>query len=431
MSQTIYRQAKRIIPGGTQLLSKRPEMFSPDNWPAYYKAAKGAEIWDVNDRKFLDMSIMAVGACILGYADSDVDDAVIAAIKNGVNSSLNCTEEVSLAERLIELHPWFGGVRYCRSGGEAMSIAVRIGRAYSNRDVVLFSGYHGWCDWYLAANLADDKALDGQLMPGLSPSGVPRGLAGSSAPFDITNIDSLVEAIESRSGEVGVVVLEPARGVAVSEECLKNIRSVCDEHNIVLIYDEITSGFRLCPGGMHRQHSVHPDIAVLAKSIANGYPMAVVMGTEKVMSAAQDTFISSTNWTDRTGPVAALATIEKYTKTSTEVWIAERGNQVKNLWLSEASECGIEIEVSGIASLPAFSFGGKLAPHLNALFVSLMLENNILGFRQFKPSLAHTSSCVEHYGEVLRDVFTQIRGLSTRKILQVEPAHTGFHRLTK
>lgn len=430
MSQTIYRQAKRIIPGGTQLLSKRPEMFSPDNWPAYYKAAKGTEIWDVNDRKFLDMSIMAVGACILGYADSDVDDAVITAIKNGVNSSLNCTEEVSLAERLIELHPWFGGIRYCRSGGEAMSIAVRIGRAHSNRDVVLFSGYHGWCDWYLAANLADDKALDGQLMPGLSPSGVPRGLAGSSAPFDIANIESLVEAIESRAGEVGVVVLEPARGVAVSEECLKNIRSVCDEHNIVLIYDEITSGFRLCPGGMHRQHSVHPDIAVLAKSIANGYPMAVVMGTEKVMSAAQDTFISSTNWTDRTGPVAALATIEKYIKTSTDVWIAERGNQVKNLWLSEASECGIEIEVSGIASLPAFSFGGELAPHLNALFVSLMLENNILGFRQFKPSLAHTSSSVEYYGEVLHDVFTQIRGLSKRKILQIEPAHTGFHRLT-
>ena len=144
----LYNRAKRLIPGGTQLLSKRPEMFAPDIWPAYYSKAKGCRVWDLDGREFIDMSIMAVGACILGYADDDVDNAVIEAVRNGVNSSLNCTEEVVLAEALLDLHPWFDMVRYARSGGEAMSIAVRIARAKTKRDTVLFSGYHGWTDWY-------------------------------------------------------------------------------------------------------------------------------------------------------------------------------------------------------------------------------------------------------------------------------------------
>ena len=172
----LYRKAKTLIPGGTQLLSKRPEMFAPDIWPAYYSKAKGCRVWDLDGREYIDMSIMAVGACILGYADEDVDAAVIDSIYKGVNSSLNCPEEVELAEALIDLHPWFDMVRYARSGGEALSIAVRIARAKTKRDTVLFSGYHGWTDWYLAANLANKSGLDGQLMPGLEPNGVPRGL---------------------------------------------------------------------------------------------------------------------------------------------------------------------------------------------------------------------------------------------------------------
>ena len=189
----LYREAKGLIPGGTQLVSKCPEMFAPEVWPAYFSKAKGCRVWDLDGREFIDMSIMSVGACILGYADDEVDDAVCEAIRKGVNSSLNCPEEVALAKALIELHPWFGMARFCRSGGEAMSMAIRIARAHAKRDVVLFSGYHGWTDWYLAANLADERGLDGQLMPGLEPNGVPRGLAGTAIPFDANSIESLRE----------------------------------------------------------------------------------------------------------------------------------------------------------------------------------------------------------------------------------------------
>ena len=145
-----YKQAKSLIPGGTQLLSKRPEMFAPDVWPSYYEKSKGVHLWDLDGRQFLDMSIMSVGASILGYDNDYVDDAVIDSIKNGSASSLNCVEEIELAENLIDLHPWFSMVRYARSGGESMSVAVRIARAHTGKENILFSGYHGWGDWYLA-----------------------------------------------------------------------------------------------------------------------------------------------------------------------------------------------------------------------------------------------------------------------------------------
>ena len=158
-SRQLQDRARARIPGMTQLLSKRPDMFSYGVWPGYYESAKGARIRDVDGREYLDMSIAGIGACVLGYADDEVDDAVRAAISKGVASSLNCPEEVELADLLCALHPWAGMVRYTRSGGEAMAMAVRLARAHTRRDVVAFCGYHGWMDWYLAANLAGDSAL--------------------------------------------------------------------------------------------------------------------------------------------------------------------------------------------------------------------------------------------------------------------------------
>ena len=158
--QQLYRKAKVRIPGGTQLLSKRPEMILPEQWPSYYSRVKGVEVWDLDGNKFIDMSHNGVGTCILGAADDDVDAAVKDVIENGTMSTLNCPEEIELAELLCELHPWAEMVRYARCGGEAMTIAVRIARAITRRDRIAFCGYHGWHDLYLAANLSEENALD-------------------------------------------------------------------------------------------------------------------------------------------------------------------------------------------------------------------------------------------------------------------------------
>jgi len=178
-----WQKAKKIIPGGNQLLSKRAEMFLPDSWPAYYKKAKGCEIWDLDNNHYYDFSIMGIGTCSLGYANSDITQAVTESIQDGSMSSLNSIEEVRLAEELLALHPWAGGVRFARTGGEACAIAVRIARSYAGRDKIAFCGYHGWHDWYLASNLADENNLTQQLLPGLTPSGVPNNLTGSALPF--------------------------------------------------------------------------------------------------------------------------------------------------------------------------------------------------------------------------------------------------------
>ena len=427
----LYKRAKALIPGGTQLLSKRPEMFAPEVWPAYYSKAKGCRVWDLDGREFIDMSIMAVGACILGYADEDVDAAVVESIHKGVNSSLNCPEEVELAEALMELHPWFDMVRYARGGGEALSIAVRIARAKTKRDTVLFSGYHGWTDWYLAANLADESGLDGQLMPGLEPSGVPRGLAGTAIPFHFNDIDSLRETIRGKESEIAAIIIEPARGEDAPGEYLQTLREISSEIGAVLIYDEITSAYRMCAGGVHRRYGIYPDIAVFAKSMANGYAMAAILGTEEVMQAAQSTFGSSANWTERIGPTAALATLKKYQETQTDKHIISIGNKTQQIWRDAALKASLQVDVTGLPTLSAFGFKSDKSMELNTRFSIEMLQRGFLGFRQFKPSLAHGDAELNKYKNAVEDVFLLLSKLPNDEIISSPVAHTGLHRLTK
>lgn len=426
----LYRRAKALFPGGTQLLSKRPEMFAPDAWPAYYSRAKGVHVWDMDGQKYLDMSIMGIGSAILGYADDEVDGKVIEAIRHGVCSSLNSHEEVALAEALVKLHPWSQQVRFARSGGEAMSVAVRIARAATKRDTIYFSGYHGWTDWYLAANLSSAEALDGQLMPGLEPNGVPRHLQGSSLPFSLTDIDTLKKEIRGKEKQIAAFVLEPARGEHPPLEALKAIRSLASEIGAVLIFDEITSGFRMGAGGIHLTYGVNPDLAVFAKAMANGYAMSAIVGVEKVMQAAQTTFISSTNWTERVGPVAALATLEKYQREAVAEKIVATGKEVKAIWQRNAQKHKLDLKITGIPSLPVFAFQGAEGVTLNTIFTTEMLKVGILGYRVFKPALAHRPEHLAAYEKAVDEIF----GLIAKKgagALEGRPAHTGFARLTK
>ncbi len=428
--QLLYKKAKSLIPGGTQLLSKRPEMFAPDVWPAYFSRSKGTRVWDLDGKEYIDMGIMGIGAAILGYADDDVDEAVIASINIGVCSTLNCPEEVWLAEALVEIHPWADMVRYTRSGGEAMAVAVRIARASTKRDLVLFSGYHGWSDWYLAANLARDEALDGQLMAGLQPAGVPRGLEGTAVPFQLTDIEELKEKIKGRENQVAAIIIEPARGEEAPKAALQALRDFASEIGAVLIFDEITSGFRMNLGGIHLRYQVDPDIAVFAKCLGNGYAIAAVVGREKIMQAAQTTFISSTNWTERIGPTAALATIRKYKEKGVAEQIISTGNSVKAIWKAMAEKHRLSLTVTGLPTLASFSFQDSESQSLNTIFTIEMLKLGFLGFRQFKPSLAHSSADVAAYSKAVDEVFSLISKNGVA-LLTSPPAHQGFRRLTK
>lgn len=434
IGQRLYAKARTRIPGGTQLLSKRPEMFLPELWPSYYSRAQGVEVWDLDGNKYLDMSYNGIGACILGAADPEVDAMVKESINKGSMSTLNCPEEVELADLLCELHPWAEMVRYCRAGGEAMALAVRIARAKTRRDKIAFCGYHGWHDWYLAANLAEADTLSGHLLAGLDPTGVPRGLMGTALPFRYNRIDELEEIVRCWPNELAAIVMEPIRDHDPDPGFLQRVREIATESGAVLIFDEITAGFRLNTGGAHLLYQITPDMAVFAKGMSNGYPMAAIIGTSEVMQAAQNTFISSTYWTERIGPTAALATIRKHRRDEVHKHLIRIGELVQTGWLAIAESVGLKIEVGGIYPLSHFSIAAENAQAVHTLFTQLMLERGFLATKGFYATYAHQDEHVQEYLETAESVFKKIAGILEKGLLaetlRGPVAHTGFQRLT-
>lgn len=436
--QDLYRRAKRLIPGGTQLLSKRPEMFLPDNWPAYYRSAKGTLVQDLDGAQYTDMTTSGVGSCPLGYADEDVNAAVIQAVRDGSMATLNCPEEVELAELLCELHPWAQMCRFARTGGESMAIAIRIARARTRRSVVAVCGYHGWADWYLAANRTAGDALgeEGLLLPGLDPDGVPEELAGTTVTFKHNDLDALGAIVREHAGRLAAIVCEPQRGERPKPGFLEGVRELADQVGAVLVFDEISSGLRLTAGGVHLLYDVEPDIAVFAKAIGNGFPIGAVIGVAEVMEAAQSTFVSSTYWTERIGPTAALATLRKFAAIDGPRRLVEAGRRVQEIWSQAGAASGLEVAV-GHPDMPPFShleFRHEQAQAARTLYCQLMLERGYLDNGNFYATCAHSEEVLARYSEAVADVFSRLaEAVRTGRVgdaLKGPVAHTGFARLT-
>ena len=435
-SQALYRRAKALIPGGTQLLSKRPELFAPGQWPAYYREAHGCEVVDLDGRRYLDMSSAGIGACLLGYADPDVIAAVMARVKAGSMCTLNPPDEVELAELLITLHPWAQNVRFGRAGGEAMVIAVRIARASTGRNLIAFCGYHGWHDWYLAANrqrVGDENRLKGHLLDGLSPHGVPMQLADTAFPFTFNQLDALQAIVARHGADLAAVVMEPRRSVDPEPGFLEGVRELCGRSGAVLVFDEITAGWRMALGGAHLKYGVDPDIAVFAKALGNGHPMAAVIGRQRVMQAAQDSFISSTYWTEAVGPAAALATIRKMQSVDLSAHVAKIGAQLRSGLETIAQRHGVPLALSGHPSLTAVGFDHPDSLALQTLLTVRMLDHGILTGPVFYPTLAHTQRHVETYLRAAEPIFAELsQAISAGDIAQRIGGpirHSGFSRL--
>ena len=431
-SLKLQKKAKNLIPGMTQLLSKRPDLFSEGVWPAYFERAEGCKVWDIDGNEYTDMSIGGIGANVLGYADEDVNNAVIDALKKGNSSSLNCPEEVELAEVLCEIHPWASKVRFARTGGEAMAIAVRIARTYSKKDKVAFCGYHGWHDWYLAANVGTENALGEHLIPGLEPNGVPKALAGTALPFRYNQLDELETIVKEHGDELGVIVMEPIRNIEPTREFIDGVRAIADKTNAVLIIDEISAGFRYNTGGAHLVFGIKPDIAVFSKALGNGYPIAAIIGRDDVMDAAQQTFISSTYWTERIGPVAALATIKKHKENNVGKHLIKLGHMVMSGWEKLAGKHGLKIDIGGMPQMSHFSFECESSAIIKAYFIQKMLNKGFLASTVFYVMYSHSEKNVEDYLSEIDTVFGDISSKSLKEIksrLIGKPSISGFKRL--
>ena len=437
-TQAVYQHAKQLIPGGTGLLSKRPEQMAPELWPAYFKQAKGCEITDLDGRKWMDFSTNGIGACLLGFNDEDVTEAVIKTIRDGNFSTLNPPEEVELAERLCAIHPWASCARFMRCGGETAAAAIRIARAVTGRSKVVISGYHGWQDWYLAANLENDCALGEMWLNGLSPYGVPKELAKTTFPCMHGDFERLKSLIDAYGDEIAAVIAEPCRHELPEAGFLETLRTLCDTHGIVLIFDEITIGWRYCFGGSHLMFGVNPDMAIFSKALGNGHPIGAIICNERCRDGIEKAFLSSTYWTERTGPAAALASIAKMERTKVSDHVRKMGERIMQLWHDAAEEVHLPLVLtSRFGCLASFAFNCPEANAVRTLYTQMMLDHDILAGVAVYPTLAHGEAEFQRFSMAVKDTFAKIAPIvasgpeAVKAALRAPEAHCGFQRLLK
>jgi len=431
----LQNYAHNIIPGLSGILGKRPEMYLPGGkWPTYYSKSKGINIWDLNGKKYLDFTMLGVGSCVFGYADNDINKVAIKVINGGPLTTLNPIEEVELAELLIDIHPWAQQVKYARTGGEIMSMAVRIARAATGKTKILFCGYHGWHDWYLASNLSKKDSLKDHLLPGLEPNGVPYEMTGSAIPFKFNDWSDLDKVIRKNIASSAAVIIEPARDRIVDKKFIKEIRKLCSKNKTVLIFDEITSAWRNDTSGIHKEIGVNPDMAAFGKTISNGVAMAALIGKREIMENATKTFISSTNWSERLGPATAVAFIKKHKKINAGKILKKKGDEIREIWKNAAKLSGLDLKISGIKPLSSFKIIHEDWPLIITYFIQEMLKFGILGSDRCYANICQDHKNLKKYEIACNEVFLKIsKHLLNGNIkdkLEGPVKQMGFYRLT-
>lgn len=436
-SMVLYQRALQLIPGGTQLVSRRPTRYANGVSPIFAARAQGARFWDVDGNEYIDW-VSGIGAIILGYCDPVVDEAVRRQIATGTMYSINHELEIELAEELTRTIPCAEMVRYAKCGGEACAIAVRIARGVTGRDKVLFCGYHGWHDWYLAANLAAEANLNAHLFPGIEPIGVPQALAGTALPFPYGNLAALGELLDVHKGQVAAVMMEPMRSELPPAGYLQGVKKLCTEHGAVLIFDEVSSGFRIRLGGVQEFLDVTPDMAVFAKAISNGYPMAAVVGRREVMEPAGRMFISSTYWSDTIGLRAALTNIQELRRRNVPAYLERIGTELQNRLNAAAADTGLKVHCGGLSVHPSLTFqtdDAVLKNKLSTLFIQEMAKRGCHGYTSFYLNAAQGPAEIEQTVAAAREVFALLHAGWTKgtldQLLECDLQQDAFRRLVR
>ncbi len=423
----IYKKAKKIIPSGTMLYSKKAELHSPDYWPAYYEKSKGCYVWGIDNKKYIDM-MFAVGTNTLGYCNQKIDKKIISTIKKGNMTSLNNDDEVKLAKTLINIHPWSEQARFFRGGGEANSAAIRVARASTNKKNIAFCGYHGWHDWYLSSNHNNRKNLDNHLMTNLKSYGVPIELKNSCYPFLYNDFENLKKIVKEK--KIGIIIMEVRRNLEPKENFLQKVRSLCNKNKIILIFDECTSGFRENLGGLHLTYKINPDLAMFGKAIGNGYAINAIIGKKKYMKNFEKTFVSSTFWTERIGSVAALSTIDYMKRNKTHLYLRKQGKKIKSEWMKIAKETNVDIEISSLDTIPIFTF-----KNLNNLkktyFTQEMLKKGFIASNIIYVSICHNDQILKKYFKNLKIVFKKISNLKKKQLIKQLNGRECFSPFTR
>ena len=436
-SMEIYQRAGELIPGWTQLISRRASQFAQGISPIYAQRAKGSRFIDVDENEYIDW-VNGVGAIILGHTDEVVDQAVKEQIDRGSIYTLNSSLEIELAEELIETIPSAEMVRYTKGGGEACAVAARIARGTTGRDKILFCGYHGWHDWYQSANYLVDAESGEYPFAGIEPIGVPKALAGTAIPFVYGDLAMVETLLEANKGEVAAIMMEPMRTELPAPGYLDGVKELAQKHGAILIFDEVSSGWRPAVGGIQEYLGITPDMSVFAKAMSNGYPMGVVVGSKEVMEPAGQMFISSSYWSDNVGLVASLVTIRELKRRNAPERFKEIGESLRQSINQAITAAGLSGSLAGLHTNPGLSLDlpdETLRPKVNTLFVQEMAKRGIHTYPSFKATLAHSEEDIQITAEAAGEAFKVIKsGLEAEDVdslLEADIKKEPFRRLVR
>ena len=408
-------KATKYIPNGNMFYSKSRKFFSENVWPTYFSKTKNIYVWDLDGKKYLDFCHMGVGTNILGYSNTYIDNKVKSVVSNGNMSSLNCSEEVDLCEKLVNMHKWSGQAKLARTGGEANSIAIRIARCNTERKKVAVCGYHGWHDWYLSANLANKNNLNNHLAKKLNTFGIPKQLKNTVYTFDYNDLSGLKKLLNNNP-EIGIIKMEVQRDIKPKKNFLKEIKKICIKKKIILIFDECTSGFRETYGGLHLKYNINPDIAIFGKALGNGYAITAILGTKKIMEKSENSFLSSTFWSERIGPAAAVATLEKMKQEKSWIKITNFGKKIKKSIYFLAKKNKLKIKFTGLDSLIRFDFLSNNSEYYCRFITEEMLRSRILARNLIYVSTRHNNKNLKKYLKCLKIVFEKISSMEKQKL---------------
>jgi len=423
-SNEIYEKAKKIIPSGTQTFSKGVTQFVEGFAPKYIKKGKGAYTWDVDGNKYLDY-VMACHPIILGYADSDVNRAVIEQLEMGSTFSLMSELEVDVAELLIEAIPCAEAVRYGKNGADATTVGVRIARAVTGRDHVAYCGYHGWHDWYIATTDLN--------------SGVPTFNNSLAHAFAYNNLNSLDKIFKQYPNQVALVIMEPLTILEPKDNFLEEVKRITHDNGALLMFDEVMTGFRFAFGGAQELTGVTPDLAAFAKAISNGIPLSAIVGKKEYMFALEKTFFSFTYGGECLGLAAAKACIPKLKREKVPDHLWKVGVRLKKGFndLAEKYDLFDFVHCIGYPCRTIISFDGRgiYEPlEMKSFFQQEMIRRGVLWAAYHALTYSHKDEEIDYTLNCYEDVMRLFKGVvdnrkNLRPLIEGIPVKPVFRKV--
>ncbi|MBK8660397.1 MAG: aminotransferase class III-fold pyridoxal phosphate-dependent enzyme [Ignavibacteriales bacterium] len=417
-SDLLYHRALGLIPSVTQTLAKGPAQYVNGVAPKYLKKGKNAHVWDVDGNEFIDLN-MGIGPLSIGYAIREIDDAIRAQLEDGITFSMMHPLEVEVAELIREVVPNTESVRYSKTGADVVSAAVRLARAFTKKNKILCCGYHGWHDWYIAVTDRNN--------------GIPTVIEDLTFTFNYNDIESVKDSIDD---DVACIILEPFVFQAPANNFLQELRKLCDEKGILLIFDEMWTGFRVSLGGAQEYFGVRADMALFSKAVANGMPLAILTGRADIMALLdKDVFFFTTFGGEALSLAAAKATIEYMRKNDVQRVIAEKGKRLREGYNKIASSLGMTYTAcSGFDCRTIMTFDASAGNPLEmkSLVQQEMIKRGVLwgGFHNVSFSL--TEDDIDHilasYAEVLPILKNAVETGNVRELLRGEPVSPVFRK---